>query len=107
MPVVLKHEFIKQGYGWWKENYTDVENIFNLKSRRLVGKSSKSYSKRKRRYEKKEKARGQRAELEKEKRALEQSRLAMNRKEFLERLIKEVDLSGPNKEEIAAELNKK
>ena len=31
----------------------------------------------------------------------------MNRKEFLERLIKEVDLSGPNKEEIAAELNKK
>ena len=31
----------------------------------------------------------------------------MTRKEFLERLIKEIDLSGPNKEEIAAELNKK
>ena len=107
VPVVLKHEFLKQGYSGWKENYTGVENIFHLKSRRLVGQSSKSYSKRKRRYEKKGKARGQRAELEKEKRALEQSRLAMNRKEFLERLIKEVDLSGPNKEEIAAELNKK
>ena len=100
VPVVLKHEFLKQGYSGWKENYTGVENIFHLKSRRLVGQSSKSYSKRKRRYEKKGKARGQRAELEKEKRTLEQSRLAMNRKEFLERLIKEVDSLDQTKKRL-------
>ena len=96
VPVVLKYGFLKQGYSGWKDNYTGIENIFHLKARRIVGQSSRSCSKRKRRYEKNGKAR-----------ELEQSRLAMNRKEFLERLIKEVDLSGPNKEEIAAELNKK
>ena len=53
VPVVLKYEFLKQGYSGWKEGYTGIENIFHLKARRIVGQSSRSCSKRKRRYEKK------------------------------------------------------
>ena len=58
VPAMLKCEFLKQGYSGWKENYTGVKSIFRLESKRIVGQSPRSCSRRKRRYEKKEKARG-------------------------------------------------
>ena len=97
VPEKLKYESLKRGYNGWKKGYTGMVNIFRLESKRVVGQSPRSCTKRTKRYEKKEKARGQKGELEKEARALEQSSLAMKRKEFLDELIEKVKSSRSSK----------